>query len=151
MTVKARHWILLALFAWYIAALAVVAFWPTPVDRSLDGPINVVLEWVHGSGAPDWVDYDLLESGSNVALFIPIGLLVAALLPARYSWIALPFGLLASVGIETGQEYFRPERYATVQDVLANALGAAVGTICVYAWRGMRRKDRSARNHLPVG
>jgi glycopeptide antibiotics resistance protein len=75
----------------------------------------------------------MIESGANVLLFIPFGILVAAFLPLRRAWLALLAGVVASLCIELGQEQFRPERFATPHDVLANALGTAIGTVVVYA------------------
>lgn len=115
-------------------ALALIGFWPSPVDEGASGLIDRVLRFLHRNGVPGWFDYSLIESGANVLLFVPFGFLVAAYLPLRRAWLALPIGILASMCIEAGQELFRPERVATPRDVLANALGAAIGTVAVYAW-----------------
>lgn len=73
------------------------------------------------------------SSGANVVLFVPFGFLVAAFLPLRRAWMALAAGIFASTFIEVGQGLFRPERFATAPDVIANSLGAAIGTAVVYA------------------
>lgn len=129
------------LFAAYSVALTLIAFWPSPVDGGIAGFIDRVLNALHRFGVPERVDYDLVETGSNVALFIPFGVLAAAYLPLNMSWIAVVAGAFASVLIEAGQELFLPGRFATLQDVLANTLGAALGTVIVYAWicRASRR------------
>ncbi|WP_458116744.1 VanZ family protein [Arthrobacter sp. D2-10] len=125
---------LVALLAGYLLALSLIAFWPSPVDEGASGLIGRVLRVLHRLGIPGWFDYSLIESVANVLLFIPFGMLVAAYLPLRRTWVALPVCILASMCIELGQELFRPERFATPQDVLANALGAAIGTVAVYGW-----------------
>lgn len=128
-----RRRLLVAPLVSYLLALSLIAFWPSPVDEGAFGLINRVLRILHRLGVPGWFDYSLIESGANVLLFIPFGILVAAFLPLRRAWLALPIGILASTSIELGQELFRPERVATPRDVLANALGAAIGTAIVYA------------------
>ena len=40
------------LLALYLAALAFVAFWPTPVDRPVAGRLQTVLFALHHSGFP---------------------------------------------------------------------------------------------------
>lgn len=133
MTVRRRRF-LAVLLAGYLLVLSLIAFSPSPVDEGASGFIARVLRFLHRNGVPDWFDYSLVESGANVLLFIPFGILVAAFLPLRRAWFALPAGTFASICIEVGQELFRPERVATPRDVLANALGAAIGTVIVYGW-----------------
>ncbi|WP_323960951.1 VanZ family protein [Arthrobacter sp. JZ12] len=127
-----RRRLLAALLASYLLALALIGFWPSPVDEGASGLIDRVLRFLHRNGASSWFDYSTIESGANVLLFIPFGFLVAALLPLQRAWLALPIGIIASMCIEVGQEVFRPERVATPRDVLANALGAVIGTVAVY-------------------
>lgn len=129
-----RRRFLAALLAGYLVVLSLIAFWPSPVDEGASGFIDRALRVLHRLGVPGWFDYSLIESGANVLLFIPFGILVAAFLPLQRAWLALPIGILASACIEMGQELFRPERVATPRDMLANALGAAIGTVIVYAF-----------------
>lgn len=132
MTARRRR-LLASLLAGYLLALSLIAFWPSPVDEGASRLIDRVLRVLHRLGVPGWFDYSRIESGANVLLFIPFGILVAAFLPLRRAWLALPVGVLASMCIELGQELFRPERVATPDDVLANALGTAIGIVVVYA------------------
>ena len=137
MSVRRRRF-LAALLTGYLLVLSLIAFWPSPVDEGASGFIARALRFLHRLGVPGWFDYSLIESGANVLLFIPFGALVAAFLPLRRAWMALPAGIVASIFIEVGQELFRPERVATPRDVLANALGAAIGTVVVYGWAHRR-------------
>ncbi|MFJ6280548.1 VanZ like family protein [Arthrobacter subterraneus] len=143
-TVRRRRF-LAALLAGYLLVLSLIAFWPSPVDEGASGFIARFLGFLHRNGVPGWFDYNLIESGANVLLFIPFGVLVAAYLPLRHAWLALPAGVVASLCIELGQEQFRPERFATPRDVLANALGAAVGTVAVYAWAHRHSEEDTER------
>lgn len=131
----------------YGIVLAGIVFWPRPVDRGMRGQLDQLLGRLHALGFPAWVDYPLVESLANVALFLPAGLLLAAWLGPRWSWLAAVAGLCVSVGIEAAQALLLPERYATPHDVMANGLGAALGTVAVYAWRSRSAKDAS----LPSG
>ncbi|WP_051479032.1 VanZ family protein [Arthrobacter sp. H5] len=142
MTLRRRRF-LTALLAGYLLVLSLIAFWPSPVDEGASGFISRALQVLHRLGVPGWFDYSLIESGANVLLFFPFGVLVAAFLPLRRAWVALPAGILASICIEVGQELFRPERVATPRDVLANALGAAIGTVVVYAWSHRNTHDNT--------
>lgn len=144
MSVRRRRFVA-ALLAGYLVVLSLIAFWPSPVDEGASGFIARALRALHRLGVPGWFDYSLIESGANVLLFIPFGILVAAFLPLRRTWIALPAGIVASVCIEVGQELFRPERVATPRDVLANALGAAIGTVIVYGWAHRHDEDAERR------
>jgi glycopeptide antibiotics resistance protein len=107
--------------------VAVIAFWPTPVDRPISGLLNRVLNRLHGLGAPSWFDYPFVEFSANVLLFVPIGFLVAALLGRRRAWLAVVSGGLASLAIELAQWALLPARYPSAADVLANTMGAAIG------------------------
>ncbi|KRF05089.1 hypothetical protein ASH00_11650 [Arthrobacter sp. Soil782] len=128
MVVRRRRF-LAVLLAGYLVVLSLIAYWPSPVDEGASGFINRALRVLHRLGVPGWFDYSVIESGANVLLFIPFGILVAAFLPLRRAWVALPAGIVSSICIKVGQELFRPERVATPRDVLANALGAAIGTL----------------------
>jgi glycopeptide antibiotics resistance protein len=123
-----RRVTLLLTFA-YLVMLALIAFWPTPVDRDAHGSLLAFISWLHHHGAPAWVDYDFAEFSANVALFVPVGLFVGLLAGARLSWLGIVVGFATSCGIEIGQLLFLPERYATFNDVVANTLGAVIGTV----------------------
>lgn len=113
----------------YLGLLAAVALWPQPVDRPVAGLLRSTLRWLHHSGVPGWVDYSLVESTANVLLFIPLGFLVTRLAGRGFWWLGTAAGLLTSCAIEAAQFLFLPDRYPTAADVLANTLGALLGTL----------------------
>ena len=117
------------LAAAYLVALALIAFWPTPVDRGAHRPITTVLAHLHAHGAPAWFNYALVEFTANIALFVPVGLLGVILLGSARWWMAILAGFAASSLIELGQLIFPPSRYATIMDVIANTSGALLGAI----------------------
>ena len=121
------------LAAAYLLTLALIAFWPTPVDRAAHGTIATVLARLHAHGVPDWFNYTLVEFTANIALFLPVGLLGVVLLGSARWWLAVLAGFTASSLIELGQLIFLPARYATVMDVLANTAGATLGALAALA------------------
>ena len=130
------------LLALYLILLALIAFWPTHVDRPFDGSLEAWLRILHGHGGPSWVDYSFVESASNVLLFIPFGLLIALILPVRRWWLAILIGFGASCCIELAQLLFLSARTATMADVAANTIGAVIGAAVA---RVVRRPRTSAR------
>ena len=128
-----RHTLLRRTAGWmalaYLAALTLIAFWPTPVDRGLQGSISSVVLWLHAHGMPAWLGYESIEFSANIALFVPVGLLVVLFAGPRRWWMGTLIGSVISCIIELGQLVFLPERFATVNDVIANSLGALLGTL----------------------
>ena len=115
-------------------------------------PINLLWYWlIYGqSGGRMWFftwTYDFVpdfwnhfrgENLANALMFVPFGLLGAAWLPERRIWMAAAGGIVASCLIESAQALLLPNRFATIYDVTANSLGAALGCILVYAWHSRR-------------
>lgn len=110
-----------------IAPLALVAFWPTPVDRPVQGELAEVLFVLHRHGVPGWVNYNFVEASANLSLFVPIGFVSSLAFPSKRWWQLGALGLLISGCIELGQLLFLHDRYATLSDVVTNTGGAAVG------------------------
>jgi hypothetical protein len=113
----------------YAAAVATVALWPTPVDRPVSGLLRRTLGRLHELGVPSWFDYSLVEFSANVAMFVPLGFLLAALVDRRLTWVAVAAASLVSVSIELAQWLLLPARFPAVSDVVANTMGAAIGAL----------------------
>ena len=111
----------------YLVVLTLIAFWPSRVDRDAGDLLGSVVGWLHRHGAPPWMHYDAIEFGANIALFLPVGLFVVILAGASRWWLGLLVGLTSSCVIELGQLAFVPDRFATVNDVVANTAGATAG------------------------
>jgi glycopeptide antibiotics resistance protein len=134
--VTRRHLLVLGTSAVYALALAAIAFWPTHVDRNVDVLDLPAARWVRELGLSPRAVYAVIEFSANITLFVPLGVL-AMLLSARVTWRrAVLVGLVVSGGIEVVQAVARPERTANVSDVVANVVGAALGTGVVMWWRG---------------
>ena len=85
--------------------------------------------------ASAWVDPSTWSSGSsfeflaNIAMFIPIGLLMRVALPALPGGVIVIFAVVITVAIELAQ--IPLDRVSDPRDLVANSLGAVVGVLCV--------------------
>src|SRR5688500_17892056 len=111
----------------YLAALALVAFWPTPVDRSATGRLQAALFALHHAGLPELINYSFVEFASNILLFAPIGILAALAFPAFHRGRFVLAAFLASCGMELGQKLFLHDRFPSAMDIVANTAGAMLG------------------------
>ena len=131
----------------YIACVLVITLWPSPPDPGAIPLLVRVLAWAHDAGLPAAFDVATLEVVANVAMFVPLGVLVASSRRVRRAWLAVPAGLALSGAVETVQ-VFVPGRYPTLQDVAANTTGAALGLAAVVAHRAWRAR-RAAPGETP--
>ena len=111
--------------------------WPTPLDQGFESSINKLFVVLYRNGVPLWFGYNKLEFTANILMFIPLGFLVALLLPTRIWWLALFMCPAMSVAIELTQALALSARFATVVDVVANSLGALVGILIAVMLRAV--------------
>ncbi|MFT4230900.1 MAG: VanZ family protein [Microbacterium sp.] len=144
-----RHVIVGVLAVVYGSFLAVVAFWPSPVDRPVASLLERAIDELHERGVPSFVDYGFLESSANIALFVPVGLLLGLALPVRWWPGAVVLGPLLSMAIELAQGLFLSARYASWGDVLANSVGATIGVLLALTLRAVvaLRDERVVARH----
>ncbi|MBK7925306.1 MAG: VanZ family protein [Gemmatimonadetes bacterium] len=75
-------------------------------------------------------DYGLRDAVLNVALFVPLGLALAAMgHPIR----ALLLVFLTTVSVEFAQYHWLIGRDASLRDILTNSLGGGIGVLCAGA------------------
>lgn len=127
---------LLVLTVTYVVALAMIGFWRTPVDQNIAVTRLAPVVWM-----ADLLDlsvpqsYSAVEAAANVVLFMPLGALVL-LWRRDWTWVhATLVALGTTAAIEVLQQLLRPERFASVRDVVANTLGGAIGALLVVGWR----------------
>jgi glycopeptide antibiotics resistance protein len=125
-----------------MVAVFAVGYWPVPVDRGIRAALTAVFDRLSAAGAPSWLDYGHVEFAANIVMFVPLGVLIALLLPRWEWWLAPIIGLALSLAIEFGQALLLPERFATPFDVLANTTGATIGALLVTALRLALRRRR---------
>jgi glycopeptide antibiotics resistance protein len=117
------------MLAAYVAAVGVVVSFPSPVDQSIRPHIYRFLWRAHRRGLPEWVGYAQVEWLANVALFTPIGALIVLALGRRFVITAVAVGVVLSLLAEGAQLLLLPDRFATIEDVLANGVGSAAGAL----------------------
>jgi glycopeptide antibiotics resistance protein len=109
--------------------IAFIAFWPSPVDQPVEGPLADFLSFLHGQGIPRWFNYRFVEASANVGLFVPFGVVSALAFPEKRWWQVGAFGLLISGCIELGQLLFLHNRFASPLDLVTNTSGAVIGAL----------------------
>lgn len=127
LTHRHNRWLWQLVLAAMLVLLAVVAFWPSPVDQPVQGQLADILNFLHRHGTPAWFNYKFVEASANVALFVPLGFVSALAFPNRRWWQMGAFGLLVSSCMELGQHLFLHSRFASPLDLVTNALGAVIG------------------------
>ncbi|MBT2552828.1 VanZ family protein [Arthrobacter sp. ISL-5] len=115
------------LLAVYLVGLAVVAFWPTPVDRPVAGRLQTVLFALHQASLPQLINYNFVEFASNILMFAPIGALATLAFPAFHRGRIVLAAFLVSCGMELGQLLFLHDRVPSAMDIVANTSGAMLG------------------------
>lgn len=136
---KSRARLSLGATALAITAIVVLlaTMWPTPLDQGYGASIERFLGVLHRNGIPTWFGYNKLEFSANVLMFVPVGFLVALLLPVRGWWLALIICPALSIGIELTQSVFLSARFATAIDVASNSIGALIGIVLSTALRAV--------------
>jgi glycopeptide antibiotics resistance protein len=128
--VRVRAAVALATYAVFVA---LVVFWPSPVDGPVRGQLSHVLGMFDRVGIRPIDAYTVLETGSNILFFVPAGFLFVLIAGRRRWWLAPLGGLAASSVIEAIQAAFLPGRFASLMDVAANTAGALLGAALAVA------------------
>lgn len=137
-----ERWLLL-LTAVYVIALAIIGLWSTPVDQNVAvaelPPVELLARLLNLTASQS---YGLVESVSNVALFVPLGALVL-LWWREWGWMrAAGVAFASSLTIEILQAIVRPARVAAIADIAANTVGGAIGGLLVVGGRELVRRRR---------
>ncbi len=128
------------LLAWaglYALALVVIALWPNHIDSAFDVNQTFAGQWLLDRGLTNDEAYWLIEFWSNVALYGPLGIFAMAMVPSLRWWQAVALAFAVSGAFELLQGLLAG-RTASVQDVVANTMGAAIGAGLVAAFRAAR-------------
>ncbi|MDQ1136464.1 glycopeptide antibiotics resistance protein [Microbacterium sp. SORGH_AS 1204] len=104
---------------------------PSIYDAGTASVLDTVVSTLRSWQQTAWVTLDLVEFVANVALFVPLGMLVIAW-RGRW-WHGILIAVLTSALIETIQLLFLPTRVADVRDLVANTAGAMIGVALALA------------------
>ena len=125
--------------------LALVAFWPSPVDEPVQGELASILSFFHAHGIPRWFNYKFVEASANVVLFVPLGVVASFAFTEKRWWQIGAFGMLTSGCIELGQFLFLHNRFASLQDIVTNTSGGIIGAVlAALALKNLQARRSSA-------
>lgn len=136
MTGARRRWASWGLAA-YLVLAAVVLLSPLSAGAAVDLLVRLVRDGLGLTGfGAGWIEF-----AANVALFVPLGFLLTALWSRP--WVGVLVALAVSAGAELVQLVL-PARLASIRDVVANVIGAALGA--GIAWVALSFHRRSVRS-----
>ncbi len=115
-----------AVYVWAVAWLTLRA---RPYGSDLSEGIERLITWFARHPQTAWITFSRVEFAANVAMFVPLGIIVVLWFGVRGWWMAPLIGLLSSAVIETCQALFLDTRVADVRDVVANSSGAVLGML----------------------
>lgn len=104
----------------YLLALLLIAFWPEHVDQGASAFLEALERML------PWATHENVEFASNILLFVPFGMLGAAI-ARRAPGLVLAAGFAVSGLVELAQAVLLPGRTASFLDVFANTAGTAIG------------------------
>lgn len=147
---KSGRLVAICLLVAAFATVLALTLWPTHVDGSARSGFEWFSERLANRGIHLPFGYGFVEFVLNIVLFVPPAAILAYLLNGRHTaWVILT-GVAVSLFVEMVQLRVLDGRTATVQDVLANSLGAAVGAVVVAVWLAFRRRTSERVAH-PLG
>ena len=127
------RWAARALLAAFAVALALIVLLPPDGHQAL-GLARTLARAAERLGIPYAPAFAVIEFGANIALFVPLGLLLPLALGAVHRTMLLTsiaVGAATSMCIELAQLAI-PGRVSTPADVLANTLGTAIGVGVIH-------------------
>ncbi|SJN40893.1 hypothetical protein FM104_11145 [Microbacterium esteraromaticum] len=121
----------------YTVALALIVWLPASAAAKATGIVFRFARFVSAHSEISLsTSYTVFEFLANIALFVPLGLLLVAARPRANAGVVLLIGYSASATIELVQTLL-PSRFPTLSDVIANTIGTAIG--CLTARMLVRR------------
>lgn len=131
---RVRRWALIALVIYGLAVLIVLV---APVSYSQI--VTAIGTAVANTFGRHDFGYGWIEFAANIAMFAPLGFILALLLPR---W-GVVLAITVSVSAEAVQAFI-PLREPNLRDILANALGAGLGALLAWLITRRRRSSVSA-------
>lgn len=123
-----RHPLLTVFTVVYLGVVGWITLGPQPLDDQGKTLLWRALRVLGRHDLTDWITYDRVEFGANIAMFFPIGLFLLLLLGRRQWWLAIVIGFLMTCSIEFAQLSL-PGRVSDVRDIVSNSIGATLGVL----------------------
>jgi glycopeptide antibiotics resistance protein len=134
-----RKTVIRVLTAAYVLVIAAMTLGPQPSDATTNSWAEAVIAIVDRNLLASF-DYSDLEFLGNIALFLPLGLLLILMLGRGRWWVVVLIGVAATCGIEFAQHYI-PNRVPDVRDLIANSAGAIAGILLGLPFAKIRRGE----------
>ncbi|QAY60884.1 VanZ family protein [Microbacterium protaetiae] len=125
----AARLVLTALTAGYLWAVAWMTLRAQPYGADIATGLDRLLRWFAEHPSTAWITFDRLEFASNIAMFVPLGILAVLWFGVRGWWAAIVIGAVISAMIEGSQAILLSTRVPDVRDIVANTLGATAGML----------------------
>jgi VanZ family protein len=109
----------------YAVALFLITWLPASQAGKVTGIVGYIAH-VLDPRIPFSIGYPVLEFLANVALFVPLGLLLSAGWPRLPGWVVILIGFATTVTIECVQ-WGIPSRFPAISDIVSNTLGTMIG------------------------
>ena len=126
-----------------VPIVLVITLWPNHLFMRAKPRVVQGLEWLHSQQLFEWLYWTRLEVLANVAMLVPVALLLTFALGARRWWMAVAVCVAASVGVELAQS-FMPGRVSSNLDIVANGLGAVIGALVAVGVEAIVVRGRRA-------
>ena len=126
------------LLAPYALSVFLITLLPASQAGRVTGIVDLLALWIDAR-VPHVESYALLEFLANVALFVPLGVLLRWGWPRMPWWFTTLIGLAMTLTIESVQTLL-PSRFPTISDVIANTAGTALGALFVATLSVMFRR-----------
>lgn len=141
-----QHPLLTTATVLYLTVVGWITLGPQPTGLVRGAGIWQLLRFVREHPSLSWITYAHIEFAANVAMFVPIGVLLLLLMGRRQWWIAMLTGALLSLAIEIAQ-IFIPGRVSDVRDLESNSLGTVIGVLAalIITLPAALRRRREAR------
>ncbi|MCU1529789.1 MAG: hypothetical protein JWP75_3552 [Frondihabitans sp.] len=127
-------WLLVPI-ALYLMVVGWITLGPEPYGATGSGLLWHALDIFGRHSSTQWLTFSVVEGLANIAMFVPLGFLLAMFFPRRLFLVAVALCVLMSMGIEAYQGSFLPTRVDDIRDVFNNGTGGLVGALVATAGR----------------
>ena len=120
----------------YLGVIGFITLSPGDSGSDVQGLSYRVISFL--KSLPTGLSWDQLEFSLNIAMFVPLGVLLVLLFGPRFFWMAAVASLAVTFSIE-GLQQLIPFRVPDTRDLLANGLGGLIGMFVGLALVGIAR------------